>query len=145
MIKPVNALLLILLACCATNRTTAKHRQQIDTTQKKYADEKPAAFPGGIEGWRKYLEANLHYPKKAQKKQIEGLVKVKMVVDANGNIGEVEALNDPGGGLAAEAVRVIKEGPKWVPAFQNGKNVRYKFVQSITFALPGSKLGLKQR
>lgn len=135
MIKPVNALLLILLACCATNSVTAKQKQQTDTAQKKYADEKPAAFPGGIEGWRKYLEANLQYPKKAQRKQIQGLVKVKMVVDAKGNVGEVEAMNDPGGGLAAEAVRVIKEGPKWIPAFQNGKNVTYRFVQSITFAL----------
>ncbi len=143
--KPVYSLLLMLLACCITNSATAKGRQQTDTAQKKYADEKPATFPGGIDSWRKYLEANLHYPKKAQKKQIEGLVRVQMVVDVNGNIGEVEAMNDPGGGLAAEAVRVVKEGPKWIPAFQNGKNVTYRFVQSITFALPGSKLLPKQR
>jgi len=133
--KPVYSLLLMLLTCCFSNSASAKYRQQTDTAQKKYADEKPAAFPGGIDGWRKYLEANLQYPKKAQKKQIQGLVRVKMVVDAKGNVGEVEAMNDPGGGLAAEAVRVIKEGPKWIPAFQNGKNVTFRFVQSITFAL----------
>jgi TonB family protein len=135
MIKPVYSLLLISLACCVTNSATAKYRQQTDTSQKKYADEKPPAFPGGVDGWRKYLEANLHYPKKAWKKHIQGLVKVKMTVDAKGNVGEVEALNDPGGGLAAEAVRVIKEGPTWIPAFQDGKNVTYRFVQNITFEL----------
>jgi protein TonB len=45
------------------------------------------------------------------------------------------ALNDPGGGLAEEAVRIIKNGPKWIPAEQNNKKVFYRHIQSLTFRL----------
>lgn len=97
--------------------------------------EFPAEFRGGADGWRKYLEQNLTYPDKAARKKIEGVVRVQFIVDKAGNISEVMALNDPGGGLAKEAVRVITEGPRWKPAEQNGKKVLYRHIQSITFAL----------
>jgi protein TonB len=54
-------------------------------------------------------------------------------VDKSGNISEVQALNDPGYGTSQEAVRVIKKGPPWTPAVQNGRNVIYRQKQSITF------------
>lgn len=103
--------------------------------RKAFADETPAAFYGGMEGWRKYLEQNLHYPKKAQRKNIEGVVRVQMIVLQDGSVSEIKALNDPGAGLAEEAERVIRDGPKWKPAFQNGRKVTYGFVQTITFQL----------
>jgi protein TonB len=59
------------------------------------------------------------------------------MVDANGNVSDVRADNDPGYGTAEEAVRVIKKGPKWMPAIQNGKNVNYRQKQNITFQVSG--------
>lgn len=97
--------------------------------------EVAASFPGGIDGWRRYLERNLAYPEAAQENGTQGVVRVQMVVDKDGNITEVQALNDPGEGLAEEAMRVIKKGPKWVPAEQNGRKVTYRFVQTVTFQL----------
>jgi len=97
--------------------------------------EVPAEFPGGLDGWRRYLERNLQYPDAAQESGTQGVVKVQMVVDRDGNISEVQALNDPGDGLADEAVRIIKKGPKWKPAEQNGRKVTYRFVQAVTFQL----------
>lgn len=97
--------------------------------------EVPAEFPGGLEGWRMFLESNLKYPKKAMKHGTQGIVKIQMVIDREGNILECRALNDPGDGLAEEAVRVIKKGPLWIPAKQNGRAVRYTFIQTITFQL----------
>ena len=60
-------------------------------------------------------------------------VVVSFLVDKDGNISEVKAENDPGYGTADEAVRVIKRGPKWIPAVQNGRNVIYRQKQSVTF------------
>jgi periplasmic protein TonB len=97
--------------------------------------EVPAEFPGGLDGWRRYLERNLQYPDAAQENGTQGVVKVQLVVDREGGISEVVALNDPGDGLAEEAVRIIKKGPKWKPAEQNGRKVTYRFVQTITFQL----------
>lgn len=114
----------------------ANLQAQTDTSAVKVLThvEKPAEFRGGADGWRKYLEQNLTYPKKAMKKNIQGVVRVQFIVDKAGNVSEVMALNDPGGGIAEEAVRVIKEGPKWKPAEQDGKKVLYRHIQSITFA-----------
>ena len=97
--------------------------------------ENPAEFPGGQDAWRRYLERSLQYPEAAQENGTQGVVRVQFIVDKEGNISEVQALNDPGEGLAEEAVRIIKKGPKWKPAEQNGRKVIYRHIQSITFRL----------
>lgn len=97
--------------------------------------ENPAEFPGGPDAWRRYLERNLQYPEAAQESGTQGVVRVQFIVDKEGNISEVQALNDPGDGLAEEAVRIIKKGPKWTPAEQNGRKVIYRHIQAITFRL----------
>ena len=106
-----------------------------DSTKVFTMVESPAAFHGGANAWRIYLENNLNYPKKAIRKNIQGVVRVQFIVDKEGNISEVVALNDPSGGLAEEAVRIIKAGPRWKPAEQNHKKVIYRHIQSLTFKL----------
>ena len=99
------------------------------------AIELAAEFPGGPGAWKRYLERNLQYPGQATDNNTEGVVRVQFVVDADGNISEVKALNDPGDGLAEEAERIIKKGPKWKPAEQNGRKVKCRQIQAITFRL----------
>jgi len=48
-------------------------------------------------------------------------------------ICDVKAENDPGYGTREEAIRVIKKGPNWKPAIQNGREVIYRHKQNITF------------
>ena len=50
-------------------------------------------------------------------------VYVQFVVDKEGNISDVKALTNHGYGMEEEAVRVIKKGPNWTPAIQNGRPV----------------------
>lgn len=97
--------------------------------------EIPAGFPGGPDAWRRYLERYLRYPESAQENGTQGMVKVQFIVDRDGNISNVIALNDPGDGLAAEAVRIISHGPKWIPAMQNNRHVNYRQIQSIYFRM----------
>lgn len=97
--------------------------------------EHPARFPGGSDAWRRYLEKNLHYPDVAIEAETQATIRVQFIVDTEGNISQVHALNDPGDGLAEEAVRIIKNGPKWVPAEQNGLKVIFRHIQTITFRL----------
>ena len=97
--------------------------------------ENPAEFPGGIDAWRRYLERNLRYPEDAVDSEVEANVVVEFIVDPEGNISEVKALNDPGYGLAAEAVRIIAQGPRWIPAEQSNRKVRYRHRQPIIFRL----------
>ncbi len=95
----------------------------------------PAQFPGGMEGWKKYLERNLNAGLPSENGATSGKysVMVSFVVDNEGNISEVKAENAPGFGTEAEAIRIIKKGPKWQPAIQNGRKVAYRVKQQVTF------------
>jgi protein TonB len=57
------------------------------------------------------------------------------LVDTSGNITEVKVENPEyvHPKVGAEAVRVIQQGPKWLPATINGGKVIYRQKQSITF------------
>jgi len=94
-----------------------------------------AQFPGGISAWIKYLEHNLrqNIPVNNGAPAGDYQVIVSFIVDKDGTISQVNAENDPGYGIAAEAVRVIQKSGKWVPAVQNGRNVTYRQKQPITF------------
>jgi hypothetical protein len=97
--------------------------------------QKPAEFPGGQNGWVSYLERTLDRDLPERRGAPDGKysVVVSFVVDKEGNITNVKAENNPGYGTMEEAIRVLKNGPKWVPATQNGINVIYRQRQAIVF------------
>lgn len=99
--------------------------------------EKEAKFPGGPDGWRRYLERNLNANVAADDGAPLGnySVKVQFIVDKQGNISNVQAIEKPKAcpSCGPEAEKVIKRGPKWEPAVQNGRNVIYQAIQYITF------------
>lgn len=94
-----------------------------------------AQFPGGMAEWNKFLSRNLNkdLPSENGAPPADYSVIVSFIVDRAGLISDVKAENDPGYGTAAEAVRVIRKGPNWIPAMQNGRNVIYRQKQKITF------------
>ena len=95
-----------------------------------------AEFPGGPGAWKKYLERNLNTAVPSDNGAPEGkyTVVVTFLVDKNGNISDVQADQGPYG-TKDEAIRVIKKGPPWKPAVQNGHNVAYRAKQAITFVV----------
>ena len=100
-----------------------------------YTAEKPAAFPGGSDGWGKYLNKNLNVDLPVKNGAPAGIytVVLNFVVQSNGEVTNVETINNPGYGTESEAIRVIEKGPKWIPAEQNGKKVNYLVKQTIVF------------
>ncbi len=94
-----------------------------------------AQFPGGMAAWQKYLERNLDVDVPMRNGAPSGkyTIQISFIVDKEGNVSNVSALNDPGYGLALEAVRVIQKSKQWLPAIQNGRNVKYMQVQPVTF------------
>ena len=94
-----------------------------------------ASFPGGDSKWRQYLERNANGQVATDNGAPEGTYTtvVQFVVDKEGNISDVRALTNHGYGMEEEAIRVIKKGPKWSPAVQNGRQVKAYRKQPITF------------
>ena len=85
--------------------------------------EQPAQFPGGEIAFKKYMERNLKYPENTLKAGTEAVARVQFIVDATGNVSNLKLVSDPGNGLGEEAMKLVKRGPKWQPAMQNGKAV----------------------
>ncbi|OQP61058.1 energy transducer TonB [Niastella vici] len=96
--------------------------------------EIPSEYPGGPAAWQRYLNRNLHFSQEAIDNEVEGTVEVQFIVDKEGNVSDVEAINGPME-LRAEAVRVIKKSGRWTPAIQNGHQVKTLKKQPIIFRL----------
>jgi len=99
-----------------------------------YVEDMPE-FEGGKMAFMKHIAKQVKYPRLAKNLGIEGRVFVEFVIDKEGNITEVKAVKGIGAGCDEEAVRVIKNAPKWKPGKQRGKPVKVKMVLPINFKL----------
>jgi protein TonB len=95
-----------------------------------------STYPGGLPAWARFLNKNFRYPEPAQSDGVQGTVMVRFIVDKDGNVSDVEALSGPDqDGLREEAVRVIRKSGKWIPAVQNGRNVKSYKQQPVVFKI----------
>jgi len=90
------------------------------------------AFPGGEAAWVKFLMTNISYPQAAKDKKIKGKVIIRFIVNNDGSLRNIEALEGPEL-LTPEAIRLITISKKWLPAIQNGIKVAAYCQQAINF------------
>ncbi len=99
--------------------------------------EQEPQFPGGLAELQKYVGSHLRYPSVAQENGIQGRVVVQFVVTKTGSIGQVRVVRKVDPDLDAEAVRVVKSLPKFVPGKMNGNPVNVWFTLPVQFRLQG--------
>ncbi len=99
--------------------------------------EVDASFPGGNAAWTRYLKNNLNAETPVENGASEGTytVVVRFIVSKDGSISDVVGETKHGYGMEAEAIKIIKKGPNWTPALQNGRNVNAYRRQPITFVV----------
>ena len=99
------------------------------------APQVQATFPGGPQGWAHFLQQHLNAGVPTNNRAPAGTytVVVSFLVQENGTVEEVKAEQDPGYGTAEEVIRLFKKSPKWIPATMDGKPVKYRQKQAITF------------
>ena len=101
-------------------------------------------FPGKDGAWLKYLQSNLDpnvaakyvkLPKDQQQAQVT--VQVEFIVSEDGSISNIQVINkkDVHPKLAAEAVRVMEESPRWAPAQFYGQKIKRSVRQGVVFAV----------
>ena len=98
--------------------------------------EQMPSYPGGMEALMKFLTENIHYPKEAENKGIQGHVVAKFVVDTDGSLRDPKIIKSVDPLLDKEALRIINAMPKWIPGKQNGKVVPVNYTIPIRFCLP---------
>ncbi|WP_184465066.1 M56 family metallopeptidase [Pedobacter sp. AK013] len=109
-----------------------------ENTDKVYdfvSIEKQPEFPGGITKFYKYIGSNIKYPKLAQENNVQGKVFLSFVVEKDGSLTDIQIARGLGSGTDEEAIRVLKESPKWNPGIQNGLAVRVKYNINVNFTL----------
>jgi periplasmic protein TonB len=118
-------------------KQVVEQKKEEDENQVFTKVEVEAKFPGGEKEWKRFLERNLEANVPVDNNAPEGTytVTVQFIVDKEGNISDVRALSSHGYGMEDEAIRVIKKGPRWEPAVQNGRQVKAYRKQPITFVV----------
>jgi protein TonB len=118
-------------------KAVIEEKKEEDENQVFTKVEVEASFKGGEKEWKRYLERNLEANVPVDNGAPEGTysVVVQFIVDKEGKISDVKALTGHGHGMEEEAMRVIKKGPDWIPAVQNGRNVKAYRKQPITFVV----------
>jgi len=106
-----------------------------DTLKVFTAVEQEPTPHGGIAAFYQYLEQNIHYPEDAKKKNIQGKVFLTFVIEKDGSLSDIKVLRGVSADIDAEAIRVIKNAPKWDPGMQNGRPVRVQYQVPIGFSL----------
>ncbi|MCC3157663.1 energy transducer TonB [Hymenobacter sp. 15J16-1T3B] len=100
------------------------------------AVEKPAQPAGGLEAYGNYLGDKLNYPTTALRAGVQGTVEVTFVVEKTGATSNWEVTKSLSPECDAEALRLVKAGPRWTPAEHKGGVVRQRVTVPITFQIP---------
>ncbi|MFI3298860.1 MAG: M56 family metallopeptidase [Rikenellaceae bacterium] len=99
------------------------------------AEVMPKFQDGELSRFRAWCAQRLSYPELAQKEKIQGCVLLSFVIEKDGTVSNVTVVRGVHEVLDAEAVRVIKSSPKWIPAQNNGKAVLFMYNMPIDFVL----------
>ena len=131
-------LLFIVFACTEElDKRSAELGVENESIQEEVftkVEEQPE-FEGGMDGFYQYISGEIRYLAQARRLGVEGQVYVQFVVERDGSLSHVEAVQGIGAGCDREAVRVIQNAPAFKPGSQRGRTVRVKMGMPILFKL----------
>lgn len=134
-----------------SNTESAETRAEKSLSKKEFTGkvydivEQMPEYPGGLTALMNYLRVNIRYPATAQKAGIEGRVIVSFIVEPNGSVSNVEIVRSVDTDLDQEALRVVRQMPKWNPGKRAGIPVRVRCCLPIKFKQGESKPSEKNK
>ncbi len=101
-----------------------------------YKDKETGYIPpqpiSGRAAFDKYIEENIHRPDTITEGQ-RVVVVINFTVLSNGKPDSIKIIRSPGKAFSDEAIRLIKSGPQWKPAVENGKEIDDEVRMRIVF------------
>ena len=139
----VSALILLVIVIAPARANAQDKREKTTQTRKDTATddkvyevcEQMPIFEGGDAALMKYLTDSVKYPELAKKHGVQGRVVIGFIVEKDGSLTDVKVLRHVDIALDAEALRVVKGMPKWIPGRQNEQRVRVKYNVPVSFRL----------
>ena len=122
----------------AQDKKVKKAQTHKDTTADdkvyKVCEQMPT-YEGGDAALMKYIGENLKYPEEAKERGLQGRVVVGFIIEKDGSLTNFKVLRAVDRALDAEALRVVKGMPKWIPGRQDGQCVRVRYLLPIYICL----------
>ena len=117
----------------AQNDKTLAPKQETASSEAEevftFVEQMPE-FDGNI---NEYIAANIRYPAEALKKETQGRVIIKLIIQKDGSVADAKVLRGIGSGCDEEALRVVNSMPKWKAGTQNGKPVAVYYNLPLSF------------
>ena len=102
---------------------------------KKTGDEEQFTPPMPVSGkaaFNRYIDENIVTPGMLKDGE-RVVVVISFLVRTNGAVDSIKIVKSPGQTFSDEAIRLLKEGPQWKPAIENGKEIEDEVRIRIVF------------
>lgn len=129
-------LLLAFILLLAEVRTQTNETEEEDNAVYTFV-EVPPSFPGGVDSLKLYLEINAKYPEIYRRYQYKEMLIVNFVIEKDGSISNIKLLQGGFKEFEKTAIELVENMPRWNPAMQNGKPMRYYMTLPINFCPDG--------
>jgi TonB family protein len=114
-----------------------KSQIKINAIDEDFWFEPEAEYPGGPKALQIFINQNFKYPQNAIDSGIVGRIYVSFIVEADGELTNfliykgIETCPE----CNEEALRIFRLMPKWIPAINDGKNIRSRMKVPINLTL----------
>jgi hypothetical protein len=103
--------------------------------QKIATEDRQASFPGGQEGWKKFILKHIFFPSQYNLVNADQVtVVITATIDEDGNVLDPFVEVPFNRAFDDIALRAFKKSPKWLPAISHNRTVVQKIRQPIVFA-----------
>ncbi len=122
----------------AKGQTDYNDKMMIEPNLCAVVYSQPEVMPqpvGGIDSIYSYIKKNFIYPKFARQNELQGWVKISFIVDTEGNRSNFSIVEEVGGGIGEEMMRMFQTMPQFVPG-RNGEDyvcTLYTVSVNVTF------------
>jgi len=138
--KPILITIAFLTVFSVANaQSKLKHSDTLQVSDEvHYTDDDYTmpSFPGGLKQFYNYLAKSIHYPASAIKNNAQGKVYLDFTVEKDGSIDNIKVVRGISKDINAEAIRVFKNSPKWIPGTHHKKPEPVRYTIPMNFALP---------
>ena len=126
---------LVLLLCFSVVAVKAQNKDEIE---KSVCDlpviiKSAPEFVNGKLNFEEYIYQKIIYPKKARRKKTNGIVTASFIIEKDGTTSTISILKSLPNGCDQAVIDVLKRMPKWKPAIENGKLIRFLYKVEVKF------------
>ncbi|RZA00663.1 MAG: TonB family protein [Sphingobacteriaceae bacterium] len=98
-------------------------------------DTQQPSFPGGKSALDAYMGKNVRYPIRDRENNIQGKVNLQFAIETDGSVTDVIAISGPSQSLKDASIVAMKNSPKWIPGYKDGKVIKMPYSYEVSFTI----------